>query len=536
MHLFLQKLTAWYIAKNRWWMPLLAGCLYPLAFAPFSPETHWVYSLFPLYGFAAIVPLFIFALVRPLKRAVGQLYLFGLTAAFFQFYWIANVVAEGLWHMILIGLACATLFFALYFLAAGLLFRITFRFLPRFTAMVFPSAWLLLEWVRGNGEIAFPWNYLGYSFAQILPLGQLASACGIYGLSFIAVIGNVLVWDLLRAYQQRCCLRRQGIAAMIFIAFLACAAVWGALRIKPVDRPGSYRTVACIQSNIDQARWGSGSLDTTLSITEALLYKSCRAKPDLILLPESALFCYLMRRPMVQDLVIGWSDSIKAPMVLGTLHWDRLPIHKGEESKYAVYNSAFLVDAGPRRFTPYYKMTLLPFSETMPLKGVIPLINRLDLGGSDFTAGKVPVLFSIRDSIRAVPLICYEIIMPGQVRARITAGANMLVNITNDGWFGRSTAPFQHAFMARMRCIENGIAMARCANSGISMQVDPYGRVLRKTGLYERTICSGRVGIERVKTLYSRLGDWPLWVAVVVVLLSIGWVAVSVRRKGALKS
>ena len=120
----------------------------------------------------------------------------------------------------------------------------------------------------------------------------------------------------------------------------------------------------------------------------------------------------------------------------------------------------------------------MPFSEALPFQGIFPILSRVNLGQADFKSGATPVIYSIGSDIRAVPLICYEIIYPGFVRGRLTSAANLLVNVTNDGWFGKSSGPFQHAVMARQRCIENGVSLARCANSGISMLVDRCGRAV----------------------------------------------------------
>jgi apolipoprotein N-acyltransferase len=522
MHKSIADTLCWLNTRNRWWIPLVAGCLYPLAFQPFSSETHPLFALFPLLGLVVLVPLFAIACTGSFKRAALHCYLFGLTASFFQFYWIANVVADGLWHMILIGLVAATLFFALYFLAAGLLFRLLTKRLRSFALITYPSLWIMLEWLRGYGEIGFPWNFLGYSIAQIVLLGQIASVCGIFGLSFIVVVGNMLLWNLLTSDRP---FKRAVVPYGLFIAGLLAVAIWGAVRMKPLDTTSHSLKIALVQNNIDQAHWGSGSLDSTLSITGSMVLAAAPSRPDLIVLPESALFCYMMRRPSIKTLVTSWSDSVKTAMLLGTLHWERAAQGQGD---YAVFNSAFLVNPVEPRFTPYYKMTLLPFSEAMPFKGIIPLVNRINLGGSDFSAGKDPVVFTIKDSIRLVPLICYESIYAGQVRKRVAHGADLIVNITNDGWFGRSTAAYQHAFMARMSCVQNGIAMARCANSGISMLVDQYGRVIQKTQLYTRTTLHGTVSLQRIPTLYSRFGDWPLGFA--LFFLGIGLVVIGIRR------
>jgi apolipoprotein N-acyltransferase len=131
--------------------------------------------------------------------------------------------------------------------------------------------------------------------------------------------------------------------------------------------------------------------------------------------------------------------------------------------------------------------------------------------------------------VRAAPIICYEIIYPAFVRDRVKLGANLLVNITNDGWFGKSSGAFQHATMARLRCVENGVTLARSANSGISMFVDQYGRVVGRTKLYDRTFLTKTISTARVPTLYSRTGDWPVLFSCLVLAISLGWLVYRTR-------
>ena len=255
--------------------------------------------------------------------------------------------------------------------------------------------------------------------------------------------------------------------------------------------------------------------------------KAARAfKPDLIILPESALLCYLDHRSYLKEQVFSWVDSLKVPIILGSLDWQRAP--KGSLYDYLVYNTAFNVDPGSHDMKRYYKIKLVPFSETLPFEGKIPVLSRVNLGEADFQRGKENTVFSIGKKIFAAPLICYEIIYPDFVRQRVKSGANLIVNITNDGWFGKSSGPFQHAMMSRMRSIENGVTLARCANSGFSMFVDPYGRILGQTGLFTREILSKNIPIQKVPSFYNQHGDWLVKLSLLILFVGI---VVSVSRR-----
>ncbi|MBD3421585.1 MAG: apolipoprotein N-acyltransferase [Chitinivibrionales bacterium] len=512
----IKNIRTWYTAKNRWWIPLLTGFSYALCLPPFNHTLHFGFALFPLLSGIILLPLFGFASQMTGRRWAVHCYLYGVTASLSQFYWFANVVAEGLWHLILMGLAAAALFMGLFYLLAGFLFRFLQNRFPDAILLFFPATWVCLEYLRSVGEIAFPWALLGYAWTPVLPIAQAASVAGVFGFSFVVVLVNVVVWKWLQhlsAMRRSPYLMRLTATLVMIIAF---ECIWGWLRMSFATQPDKDVTVSLVQSDVNQNQWGNKSLDTSFAIAETLVYQAAQAQPDVIILPESALLCYLLRRPKLTHRVYTWMDSVKAPLILGALHWDRSP--KDSPYNYLVYNAALMLKPQSRFFDKYYKIKLVPFSEAMPFEGILPILSRVNLGEADFQRGNEHTIFSFPPHAKGAPLICYEIIFPGYVRKRIRAGANLLVNITNDGWFGRSTAPYQHAVMAQMRCIENGTSLVRCANSGISMMVDQFGRVLGKTDLYERTILTGRVSARRIRTLYNRIGDWPAWVSLILVL------------------
>jgi apolipoprotein N-acyltransferase len=176
----------------------------------------------------------------------------------------------------------------------------------------------------------------------------------------------------------------------------------------------------------------------------------------------------------------------------------------------------------------------VPFSEELPFEGMFPILSRVNLGEADFRRGTEKTVWQAGSGILAVPLTCYEVIYPGFVRDRLDANANLLINGTNDGWFGRSPGPYHHAAMSRLRCIEGGVSMVRSANTGISMLVDQYGRVLGRTPLWVRTVLTGDVPLKRVPTLYGRMGDWVVWLSLLLVVAGAAHLAwLRTRRRPA---
>jgi len=521
MKTLIEKFLAFYNRKNRFWIPILAGLFFCFGVPPFNSFLHPAFTFFPLLCFIICIPLFLFATQKPLKRAFMHSYLFGIFASAGQFYWIAFVVPEGLWHLVLLGVLLITLVEGLFFVIMAIGFRFIFRQFPRFYPLVFAALWVLVEYLRSLGEISFPWNLVGYTLTPLLPIAQFASVTGVFGLSFIIILGNAIVLSCLIRIRSS---TRQTAALPLFIAACVAITVWGFVRLHTAQQDRSHQVkIALLQGNIDQNHWGNNSLDASFDNIGGLVKQAAIDKPDLIVMPESALLCYLVRQQQLRQRVLDWSKTYKIPMLVGALHWDPAPSESAEQ--YRVYNTAFYLDTASDYFHRYFKIMLVPFSEALPFKGIFPVLSRVNLGQADFTRGNDLTVFSVGKNIKAAPFICYEVIYPAFVRERVKHGANLFVNMTNDGWFGKSSGAYQHATMARMRCIENGVALARCANSGISMFVDAYGHVISRTELYTRTVLTGSVSCAKVKTLYARFGDWPVWFSVIILGFAGGlWV------------
>lgn len=509
----------WYNRKNRWWIPLLTGLPFSLCLPPFNHEFHPLFSFFPFFSFIALIPLLFFSLRKPRQKAVLHTYLFSCMVTLGQYFWIAFVTIKGLWVLIIIGMVLLSAFVALFYLAAGLVFRWCYYRFRRFYVIIYPACWVVIEYIRALGEPSFPWGFLGYIFTPLLPLSQLAAFTGVWGLSFLIVFGNLLVLEWITDWYKNKRMKRNTVRIILFGGVIGFISLAGFVRMRRLPGEVPSMRVALVQSAIDQFNWGKHSLDTAFSVNESLMYSAAQCDPDLIVGPESALLCYLARQRLYGNRVHRLVDSLNIPVLLGSLHWDKPETASPYE--YHVYNTAFLIRPHDKKMYPYRKIKLVPFSEAFPLEGVFPILSRVNLGEADFQRGTESTVFTIGESVRAAPFICYESIYPGFVRKRLRRGANLIVHITNDGWFGRTTGPYQHATMARMRVIENGVSMARCANTGISMLIDPAGRVLGKTELYTRTILAGQLPLVNATTVYARYGDWFIFMCVLVMAAAV---------------
>jgi len=486
----------------------------------------------PLLAFVALIPFFFFATMAPRRKGLVYSYIYCAAMILGQYYWIGFVTAEGFWVLILVGVALISLAWGALYFAAALAFRFCVCRMPRLYIAVYPAVWVLVEYFRTLTDLAFPWSYIGYSMAGILPLAQFSSFTGVWGLSYLVVLGNIVVWELLCAYRAREDVRQKLLTFGAWAALTMGIFVWGIFRLNasPPEAETKTSRVAILQTCMDQFNWGPNSLDSAITITDSMIRVAARDKPNFIVLPESALLCYLDKRPPVRQKVLEWADSAGAPIMLGSLHWDPAANPtQTREPEYDVYNTAFLTDNG--KLVPYHKIMLVPFSEAIPFKAQLPLLSRVNLGGSGFKRGASEPVFRVGYNLEIAPYICYEIIFPDFVRRRLHESTNMLVNVTNDGWFGRSSGPYQHAAMSQMRSIENGISMARAANSGISMFVDPLGRIVAQTGLYTREMVVKEVPTYRIMTYYARFGDW--FVAACAAIVALGIFSLLIKKKRA---
>ncbi|MCJ8500314.1 apolipoprotein N-acyltransferase [Desulfatitalea alkaliphila] len=400
------------------------------------------------------------------------------------------------------------LFTALFALAVCRLNRRPWLFL-----LVAPAAWTVLEWLRSWVFTGFPWALLGYSQYNRLWLVQVADLFGVYGLSFLIVAANaVLTLALLRwvekSWHGHEASRALVVRSLVVLPVCLTAAVgYGMLRVKTMDRLAADATpvrVALVQGNVDQSiKW-----DTTFQMLTTVKYRTLSLQAaeegvDLIIWPETATPFYLYRDTLLSDMVVQGVRTAGTHFIIGS---PRVEID-GDIHRY--YNSAYLIDPQGEALDRYDKVHLVPFGEYVPLQRWLSFAGKMVQHVSDFHPGDRGNALMWEDRPIGM-LICYEIIFPALSRAMVRNGGQLLVNITNDAWFGRTAAPYQHFAMAVLRSVENRRYLARSANTGISGFIDPCGRILATTELYTDAILTGEVKLLDGLSHYSRWGDWPL--------------------------
>lgn len=383
--------------------------------------------------------------------------------------------------------------------------------------LVAPALWVAGEWVRGWLMGGFPWGLLGYSQHRQLAVIQIAELGGVYAVSAVLVAANAALAGL-AALERRPALAGAGLAALLVGATLG----FGAWRLAAAPAPGEA-TVAIVQPSIDQPlKWDPGHAAETLRIHLRLTEEAGRRRPALVVWPETAVPTLLRRDPLLVRHLGTLASSLGTTLVVGSLDADGAP-------PTAVRNSVFLVD-GAGLGARYDKIQLVPFGEYVPLAAAIGFVRGWAQFISELEPGTSAVVFPGPPAPFGV-VICYEGIFPELVRRFVRGGARLMVNVTNDGWFGRTSGPLQHLAMAPLRAVEHRTAVVRAANTGVSAFIAPTGAVTVRLGLYERgTLVSG-VPLRARETLYTRYGDWVAYAGVGLSGLALAAGAAGRRRE-----
>ncbi|MGD2135387.1 MAG: apolipoprotein N-acyltransferase [Gemmatimonadales bacterium] len=456
---------------------------------------------------------------RPLRRHLVQGFWFGMIGNGLVLYWM--VVA--LWHftpLAGLGYALSMLVLGLY---GAVLFSLTGWIVRRTrlsVLVVFPILWTVAEWVLGHqGDIRFPWLGLGTSLTGFPTAVQIADVVGARGVTYLLALANVA---LAVAWLERADRRRAVGLVVAVVAGVSAAIGYGLVRERTLD-VRSVGTIAVLQPNIgSEEKWDAGGNDIVLQQLRLAERAIDVSQPELVVWPEAALPGVLATHPAWAAAVGALSRQAGTPQFLGAIH-----LEWRTADTYDYYNSSFLVDTLGRwdAQPPYHKRYLVPVTERVPF---FPpsWFNQFDYFGGASPGDTAPI-FEIAVG-RFGALICYESAFEDLSRRYRADGADFIVNITNDAWFGRTSGPYQHAAHLVMRAIENRVGIARAANSGISEFVDPLGRTAARTPLYVETHRAETLMTTDVRTLHTRLGDW---VGTTVLVLAVALVAFAWSRR-----
>ncbi len=407
----------------------------------------------------------------------------------------------------LYGVFWATIGGALGMLAAASVFFATIALAYKYVSnksktlgyIIWPILWVGWDYLRTLTELNFPWTDLGYSQAYYLPTIQLAEVFGVFGISLMIHVVNVLLYISVKA-EFKSKIRRISLIAAVVLPLLF--TLYGWIRVPSETEKGNL-DIALVQGNITrEIKWEKGGRAVSFSTYLNMTRDALEHDPDLVIWPETATPYYLLHKQRHLKRVKELVDSSNTSILTGTPHY--VSMNKGE---YVYFNAAALITPDADSIPHYEKVKLVPGSERIPYSGRFKVLKEIRLGNADFSSGRYRTIFSIDETKFAVA-ICFESAFPDYCAEFCRVGAEFLVVITNDMWFGPSGMPYSHAAMSVFRAIENRVPLARCANTGVSMFVDKYGRVSGETPTYERMNSYGSIKPEKSTSVYNRLGDF----------------------------
>jgi apolipoprotein N-acyltransferase len=470
----------------------------------------------------ALAPLLV-AVCRAQARVVGRArrdFALGLLSGVVYFagtvYWTGGVMARygGLsWPVAaaVAGLLVAylSLFPALFALAVG---RVRRDAGAAVAVAVVPFLWVASEYGRLGILDGFPWVLLGYSQVTVLPVAQVAAVTGVFGLSWILAAASAgVAWVAIGPSRTR-----WWPLAVIGVGLVVLAG-WGAWRISSgrLIEAGRPLDIGVVQANVSQDdKWDPARSQAIYQRYLDLTRQVIDQGAALVLWPESAT-PFSFAQSAEGDQLRGLARASGTAVLLGSDLWER-------GTTVGVYNAAFLVDSRGLTAGIYRKVQLVPFGEYVPFQPLLFFATPLVQAVSDFKAGTEVNALPLEDGLISVA-ICYEVVYPALIREGVLNGSELLTTITNDAWFGRSSAASQHFAMASLRAIEQGRYLVRAANTGVSGVVDPYGRVLVQTELFVERTFVRNVRLLDELTPYARFGDLIVWLSLAcsaVVLLA----------------
>lgn len=389
----------------------------------------------------------------------------------------------------------------------------------------YPIAWTALEWVRSFFPVGFPWNPLGDAVFGEIPVIQIAEFIGVFGLSALIIFVNIALWELISSAIAG---NRNPRTAGALILVTAAVVGFGMLRIRELERMpvAGHLTVAMIQGNIPQSdKWDPSKLPSTFKVYSDMTNEAAAGGSNLIIWPEAATgfifeplnaYPYILRiQAPYWEKLTRLAAGVNTPILVGSPAMDIGP------HDIQMRNRAYMLGADGRVRGYYDKIELVPVGEYVPVL-LKRFVSRMVEAPTDFVPGNRQTIFTV-GTARLGVLICYESIFPYLSQRVVHAGANVLVNMTNDAWYGRSSAPYQLLAMTVLRAVENRTPIVRVGNTGISAIITPVGRIQDATQLFTRTTEIETVEWKKVHAFYSDAGD--VFASLCSALLALGLLA-----------
>ncbi len=469
------------------------------------------FNLFPL-AWVGLIPLLVcLKSTSSWKTAFRWGYVTGVIFFFGMTYWIILLYPFANIFITTLGCAALVAYLAVYpGIFAAVLSRLPWQSGLRFVLIV-PVIWTGLEWIRSWMLTGFPWGSMGYSQWNNICAIQIASITGVHGVSFIVVLLNAAIANLIRTYPFW---RRQLKATALPVLIVIASLFYGVFTISIPQQATSTIEIALVPGNVPQdEKWQRKNVTKIFKKYMNLIKKADATRPNLIVLPETAIPAPIFSRQNAYRLQLEQILSDRRMyLLIGAPHYD-------PDSK--VYNRVFLLSPSGEKLGSYSKMHLVPFGEYVPLSRYLPNLIQFE----PYEPGKSINLFPIpttEDAQMGIS-ICFESVFPNLFRKFVKKGATVMGVLTNDAWYEGTAAPDQHFSVAPLRAVENRVPVFRCANGGISCIIDSHGNIITKpiqpNDTQDFLIGQIPVGDQR-HTLYTRYGDWfPILCFVVSIIL-----------------
>jgi len=511
------------IFNERFLLAFVSGVLLSLSFPPLKT------GFFATIGFVPL--LFLIDRLENYKQLFRYSYIAFFFFNLFTLYWVGGWSKEAD-PFLMVG--CVLLILVhpiLFFLPMWFYMFIKKNYGGKLHLFIFPFAFTLFEYFRSTTELAFPWLTIGNTQTYFLEKIQFIEFTGIYGLSFLILTVNVIFYLALKEifreknFLSKSALRYFIVGVLIYIV----PDVYGVYVLKSSDEDSfKEMKVGLIQPDINPWLKWEGTLAEQLELYMGMTKDLIHREPDveLVVYPETAITYYFLLSPYRYHF--NWFksqiDSLNVAILTGfpdARFYDdpsQAPpsshIIKDTGQRYDAYNAMGLFLPGSDKIQKYAKMILVPFGERLPYADVFHfLIEPLQwgVGISNWAKGKDTTVFEMKrrngEIVKFSGGVCYESIYPSLIREFVKRGAQFLVVITNDSWYGNTSGPYQHFQYSILRAVENRRSIVRCANGGISGFIDPYGRVQRKTRFHEKTQIADVIRLNDEKTFYTKYGD-----------------------------
>ena len=499
---------------------LLSAILIVLSFPKFS----WSFL-----AWVAFVP-FLKALEDKTPRQRFRLgYLTGILCCLGIFYWVTHSMRYygGLNTITSFSILLLMVFYlALYFGAFAWLWGL---YPPKgfFSLIWAPSVWVGLEFIRAHLLSGFPWELLGYSQYNHLSVIQAAELTGVYGISFLILLVNQTLYHLFGSDNPFRGWSRKWKGALFTLFLFMATIIFGFYSMsgqKQKDQQVPALSVAVIQGNIDQSlKWDPAYQEETVKIYRDLSLEALPKTPELIIWPETAIPFYFLNENRFTPGLFQLAREGKTYLLFGS------PAVGYRQGEPQFFNRAYLLSP-EGRINFYDKVHLVPFGEYVPLKRFLPFVGKVVQAIGDFSPGTGSYGLPHPKGKIGV-LICFETIFPGLSRAYKQDGCRILVNITNDAWFGDTSAPYQHLSMLVFRAVENRVWIARAANTGFSAVIDSSGRIVKRVPLFQTGGIYANIPLRGEKTFYTRHGDWIIVFCGLIFLAGILMIIGNYRRR-----